>query len=106
MLQNILAPKSIAIIGASNKDGKVGTVITQNIRELGYKGKVFLVNQSYSSLYEQKCYASVNEIKEAVDMAIISVPAKFVLDVIAESAGKIKNYVIISAGFAEIGKEG
>lgn len=106
MLQNILAPKSIAIIGASNKEGKVGTVITQNIRELGYKGKVFLVNQSYSSLYEQKCYASVNEIREAVDMAIISVPAKFVLDVIAESAEKIKNYVIISAGFAEIGKEG
>lgn len=106
MLQNILTPKSIAIIGASNKEGKVGTVLTQNIRELGYKGKVFLVNQAYETLYEQKCYASVNEIRESIDVAIISVPAKFVLDVISESAEKIKNYVIISAGFAEIGKEG
>lgn len=106
MLKELFSPKSIAIIGASNKDGKVGTVITQNIRELGYKGKVFLVNQSYDSLYEQKCYHSASEIKEHVDMAIIAVPSKFVLDVIAESAGKIKNYVVITAGFGEIGGEG
>lgn len=105
-LENLFSPKSIAIIGASNKEGKVGTVITQNIRELGYKGKVFLVNQSYETLYEQKCYANVNEVKSDIELAIVSVPAKFVVDVITESAKKIKNFVIISAGFAEIGKEG
>ncbi|EKE18906.1 MAG: hypothetical protein ACD_9C00201G0004 [uncultured bacterium] len=105
-LNKLFNPGSIAIIGASNKEGKVGTIVTRNIRELGYKGKVFLVNQSYDFLYEQKCYASANDIKDLVDLAIISVPAKFVVDVIAQSAQKIKNYVIISAGFAETGEEG
>ncbi|EKE20223.1 MAG: hypothetical protein ACD_8C00038G0009 [uncultured bacterium] len=105
-LESLFVPKSIAIIGASNKEGKVGTVITQNIRELGYRGKVFLVNQSYETLYEQKCYANVDDVEDDIDLAIISVPAKFVVDMIAQSAKKIKNFVIISAGFAEIGKEG
>jgi acetyltransferase len=106
MLENIFAPRSIAIVGASNKKGKVGTVITENILKLGYKGKVYLVNPSYKILKLKRCYPSLISIKKEVDVAIISVPAKFVLDVIKESAHSVKNFVIISAGFSETGKEG
>lgn len=105
-LQGLFAPKSIAIVGASNKKGKVGTVITENILKLGYSGRVFLVNPSYKFLKLNKCYPSLQSIKGHVDVAIISVPAKFVVEVIEKSADKIKNFVVISAGFAETGAEG
>ncbi len=106
MLNKLFAPKSIAIVGASNKKGKVGTVITNNILKLGYKGKVYLVNPSYKILKLKRCYSSLNNIKKDIDVAIISLPAKFVLDVIRESSDKVKNFVVISAGFSEIGEDG
>jgi len=105
-ISSIFSPQSIAIVGASEKVGKVGTAITENVLKLGYQGKVFLVNPSYESLYGQKCYKSLIEIETAVELAIIVVPAKLVVDVIRENADKIKNFVIISAGFSETGKEG
>jgi acetyltransferase len=105
-LDNLFAPRSIAIVGASNKKGKVGTVIADNILKLGYKGKVYLVNPSYKILKLKRCYPSLSAIEKDVDVAIISVPAKFVLDVIRESCSQVKNFVVISAGFSEIGAEG
>ncbi|KKP95102.1 MAG: putative acyl-CoA synthetase [Candidatus Moranbacteria bacterium GW2011_GWE1_36_7] len=105
-LENLFAPASIAIVGASNKKGKVGTVITDNILKLGYRGQVYLVNPSYKLLKLKKCYSSLSLIEKDVDVAIIAVPAKFVVGVIRESARKIKNFVVISAGFSEIGQEG
>jgi len=106
MLNKLFAPKSIAIIGASNKHGKVGTVITNNILKLGYKGEVYLVNPSYKLLKLKRCYPSISAIKKEVDVAIISLPSKFVLDVVRESCHLVKNFVVISAGFSEIGHEG
>lgn len=105
-LENLFNPKSIAIVGASNKKGKVGTVITDNILKLGYGGKVYLINPSYKILKLKKCYASLESVNNQVDVAIIAVPAKFVVDVIARSADRVKNFVIISAGFSETGQEG
>ena len=106
MLNKLFAPQSIAIVGASNKKGKVGTVVTENILKLGYAGKVYLVNPSYKILKLKKCYPSLAAIGKEVDVAIISVPAKFVHGVIAEAAENVKNFVIISAGFSETGKDG
>jgi acetyl coenzyme A synthetase (ADP forming)-like protein len=104
--QNLFNPKSIAIVGASEKEGKVGTVIAQNLLSLGWKGEVFLVNPQYDRLYDKTCYKDLGAIEKSIDLAIISVPAKFVADVIRDSADKIKNFVIISAGFTEMGDEG
>lgn len=104
--QKLFSPKSVAIVGASDKEGKVGTVIAQNILNLGYEGKVYFVNQSYETLYGQRCYQTLQSINKPIDVAIVAVPAKFVLDVIADSAKKIKNFVIISAGFGETNEEG
>jgi len=105
-LNNLFNPKSIAVVGASEEEGKVGNVIAKNILNLGYKGGVFLVNPKHEELLGQKCYKSLNEIETDVDLAIMVIPAKFVNPIIQEAAGKTKNYVVISAGFGEINEEG
>ncbi len=105
-LNNLFNPKSIAIVGASPEEGKVGNVIAKNISELGYAGKVFFVNPKHEEIFGQKCYYTLSDIKEDVDLAIVAIPAKFVNATIAESAHKIKNFVVISAGFGETDEEG
>ncbi len=105
-LESLFAPQSIAIVGASNKKGKVGTVIAENISKLGYKGRIYYVNPSYKILKLKRCYESVGVINKKIDLVVISVPAKFVLDVVKESMDFSKNFVIISAGFSETGAEG
>jgi len=105
-LDNLFNPKSIAIIGASSEKGKVGNLIAKNILSFGYGGKVFLVNPKRKNILGQKCYSDISEIKEKIDLAIIVIPAKLVNEIIEKSADKIKNFIIISAGFSEIGKEG
>ncbi len=105
-LEKFFNPQSIAVVGASETEGKVGNVVAKNLLELGYEGKVFLVNPKHEQLFEQVSYASLNDINEKLDLAIIIVPAPLVLDIIEKAKDKVKNFVIISAGFSEIGKEG
>ena len=105
-LNNFFNPQSIAIVGASEEPGKIGNILAKNLLELGYAGKVFLVNPKHENILRQKCYPSVLEITENIDLAIIVIPAKFVNEVIKNSANKIKNYIVISAGFGEINQEG
>jgi len=103
---NFFSPKSIAVVGASEEAGKIGNIISNNILRLGYSGKIFFVNQSHNQLFGQNCYQKLSEIGEEIDLAIVAIPSKFVNDVIRDGSEKIKNYVIISAGFSEIGEEG
>lgn len=118
-LKSLFDPKSIAVVGASETEGKIGFIIAKNILKLGFKGEVFLVNPKYDKLFGEKCYASLNDIKPSpltplpegegnpvVDLAIIVIPSKFVNQTIGEAKGKVKNFTIISAGFSETGKEG
>lgn len=104
--QKLFSPQSIAIVGASNKKGKIGTIIAENIFKLGYNGKTYLINPAYKFLGFKRCYPSLSAVKKEIDVAIICVPAKFVLDVVKEGMQNVKNFVIISAGFSEIGAEG
>ncbi|HLN18590.1 MAG TPA: CoA-binding protein, partial [Patescibacteria group bacterium] len=105
-LNKLFNPSSIAIVGASEEEGKVGNVVTKNILSLGFRGDVFLVNPKHENLFARKCYKSLSEIQEPVDLAVIIIPAKLVASEIEKNAAKIKNYVIISAGFSEVGDEG
>jgi len=105
-LEKIFNPQSIAIVGASEETGKVGNVIAKNILELGYKGEVFLVNPKHDEIFGKKCYKSLSEIEKSVDVAIMAIPAKFVNDEVKNSVDKVKNFVIVSAGFSEVGEEG
>jgi len=108
-LNKFFNPKSIAIVGASPKKEKLGNVLTQNILTGGWKGKLYFVNPKYKRVGAEKCYAGLREIKKPVDLVLIAIPASSVNQILEEGAQaspKIENYVVISSGFKETGKEG
>jgi acetate---CoA ligase (ADP-forming) len=95
------------VIGASNKPGKVGRVVLENIINSGYKGTIYPVNPSGKEIFSLSCYPSVTELPEAPELAIIIVPATAVQKVMEECGARgVKAAVIISAGFKESGMEG
>lgn len=104
-MQSFFYPDSIALIGASGERGKVGNVILKNLKN--FKGKFYPVNPKYSEIEGIKCYPSISSIPEIVDLAVIAIPAKFVAKAVEECGLKgIKNVIVISGGFREIGVEG
>jgi len=106
-LDKIFSPKSIAIIGASDEEGSVGYILTKNLTEMGYGGRVYPVNIHKPEILGQKAYKTVDDLPEIVDLAVIAIPARAVPDVL-EQCGKagITGVIIISAGFKETGPEG
>ena len=106
-LDRIFKPKSIAVIGATQKRGTIGRQLLQNIIEYGFNGMLFPVNPKHEYISSIKCYPSVLSIPDPVDLAIIVVPKEHVLHV-AEQCGEkgVGGLVIISAGFKEVGGEG
>ncbi|HYB79760.1 MAG TPA: acetate--CoA ligase family protein [Thermoplasmata archaeon] len=106
-LDEIFQPSSVAVIGASNKPGKVGTYLFRNIIEAGFKGVVYPVNPSSKSVSGVRCYPSIEELPETPDLGVIIVPAATVGDTI-DQLGKAgsRGAVIISAGFRELGETG
>lgn len=107
MLENFFKPNSMAVIGASREEGKVGHSVLKNILQYGYKGKVYPVNPKAKQILGLKTYPRVSKIKNKVDLAIIIVPAKYILSVIEDCGRKrIDSSIIISAGFKESGKKG
>ncbi|NPA48121.1 MAG: CoA-binding protein [Thermococci archaeon] len=110
-LKPFFEPKAVAIIGATDKKGKVGNVIFENFRvnkERGiFKGAIYPVNPKLDEIDGYKVYHSVGELPEGVDLAVISIPAKFVPATMEDIAAKgIKAVIIITGGFGELGEEG
>lgn len=100
-------PKSLAVIGASKTAGKIGYALLNNLIKSGYKGKIFPVNPREKEIMGLDCFPSVSEIPEDVETAIFAVPAKKVLDAAVECGQKgVKNLVVLTAGFKEMGHEG
>ncbi|MBD3259236.1 CoA-binding protein, partial [Candidatus Woesearchaeota archaeon] len=105
-LSRFFNAKSIAVIGVSRESEKIGHVIFKNLIDSGYKGKLFPVNPKAHEILGHHCYDSVKSIKERIDVAVIAIPAKIILKTIGECGKKkIKNVVIITAGFGEIGNK-
>jgi acetate---CoA ligase (ADP-forming) len=106
-LRGLFYPKSVAVIGASNTPGKVGYAIVKNLLDADFNGDIFPINLKEKKVQRLKAYTSVLKIKKQIDLAVLVIPAKFVPSVMQECAKKkIKNAVIISAGFSEMGKQG
>jgi acetate---CoA ligase (ADP-forming) len=106
-LDSIFKPNSIAVIGASKKPGKIGSELIRNLFGCEFNGTVFPVNSNSRFIRSTKCYASILDIPDPVDLAIISVPKKAVQPVLAECVEKgVKGLVIITAGFKETGEAG
>jgi acetyl coenzyme A synthetase (ADP forming)-like protein len=103
----ILAPQSVAVIGASHRRGTVGAEILHNVVANDFQGVVYPINPTARFVQSMLAYASVGELPSAVDLAVIAVPAAGVLDV-ARQCGEagVRGLVVVSAGFAEVGEEG
>ncbi len=103
-MKNFFKPKRIAVIGVSRNMNKVGHVIFKNILDGGFEGEVIPVNKNAESVLNRICHKSVKNIKGKVDLAIIAIPAEFVLEVVRECYEKgIRDVLIITSGFKEIG---
>ena len=101
-----LSPKSIAIIGASDKRGSVGSTITSNIMN-GFTGSVYPVSPSRETVFYKKAYKTVLDIPKPVDLAVIVIKNTLVANVLEECGKKkIKGVIIITAGFKEVDEEG
>ena len=101
-----LSPKSIAIIGASDKEGSVGRAITSNIMK-GYKGKIFPISPTRDRVFDKPAFKTVLDVKEPIDLAVI-VTKNDIVPAVLEECGqkKIRGVIVITAGFKEVNEEG
>ena len=106
-LKNIFYPKSLCIVGASSKEKSIGYEILKSIKTYSYTGTVIPVNPKAENILGYKCYKSILEIHESIDLAIIVVPKKFVEESIEQLISKgVKSVILITAGYRETGEEG
>jgi len=106
-LDAIFSPETIAVIGASTTKGKVGHDIFANILAGGFKGTLYPVNPKAKSVLSVKCYTTISNIPDPIDLAMIILPPKAALQAVQDCIAKgIKGIVIVSAGFKEVGGEG
>ncbi|MCF6150202.1 MAG: CoA-binding protein [Candidatus Kuenenia sp.] len=100
-------PSSVAIIGATEKTGSLPGVILKNLLDMGFAGKIYPVNPKYENVFGLKCFPTLLDIPEKIDLAVIAIPASFVLEIMRQQAKRGIHYsIIISAGFREMGAEG
>ncbi len=106
MVDFIFNPASIAVVGASAEEKKVGNAVLKNLIN-GYTGKIYPVNPSRTEILSLPCYPSVSAIPDRVDLAIIVIPAKAVAEALKDCArAGVKGVVVITAGFKEVGGDG
>ncbi len=103
MKREIFYPESVAIIGASQDTGKAGHQLMKSLLDEGFTGTIYPVHPREEEILGLKCYKTLKDIEDTVDLIIISIPAFAVLDVMQEAAerGDVKTAIIISAGFSE-----
>jgi acetate---CoA ligase (ADP-forming) len=106
-LDAIFAPETIAVIGASTQKGKVGHDIFANILSGGFTGTLYPVNPKAKSVLSVRCYTSISNIPDPIDLGMIILPPKAALNAVKDCIAKgVKGIVIVSAGFKEVGGEG
>lgn len=103
-IKHLFEPRSIAVVGASHHEDKIGHKLLKNIILGGFKGKVYPVNPHGGSILGRKVYRSVADIKGEIDIACIVIPAKYAFEAVRECADKgVKFIPIITSGFSEVG---
>ena len=106
-MRPIFAPRSVAVIGASKRPGQLGHEIVRNLHASGFRGPLYVINPNATEIGAVRSYPSLAAIGEAVELAIIAVPADLVESALDDCiASGVSAVVVISAGFAETGEEG
>lgn len=106
-LSPLLEPKSVGVIGASERESSLGNVVVRNMLNAGFRGRLFAVNPKHEAVLGVPCYKSVEDVPHRLDLAVIAVRADRVLSIV-ESCGRagVKAIIIMSAGFSETGPRG
>jgi acetyl coenzyme A synthetase (ADP forming)-like protein len=106
-VRHFLEPRSVAVIGASRRRGTIGGEILRNLLGAGFAGPVYPVNENADVIQSVAAYRSVGEIPGTVDLAVVAVPARGVVEVAREcAAAGVRSLLVVSSGFAETGAEG
>jgi acetyltransferase len=104
-MKRLIEPRSVAIIGANDKIDKVGGAVTRNALGGKYTGKIYLVNPNTTEMFGQKVYPDIESIPDDIDLVEVVVHASLVPGILEQAAKKsIKGAIIISSGFAEVGR--
>ena len=106
-LTSLFEPKSVAVIGASDREQSVGNILFKNILESGYKGRLYAINPKHETVQGVQAYKSIEEIGARVELAVIATRPQ-TLPEIVEQCGRsgIKNVIVITSGFSEAGHSG
>jgi acetyl coenzyme A synthetase (ADP forming)-like protein len=105
-MRRIMNPRSVAVIGASAEDGKIGNSVMKNLINGGYAGAIYPVHPKAAEILGRKAYPSVLDVAEEIDVAVFAIPAKFCVAAMDEvGRKKIPGAVMIPSGFAEVGEQ-
>jgi acetyl coenzyme A synthetase (ADP forming)-like protein len=103
-MNRLMHPRAVAVIGASNEDGKIGNSVMKNLINGGYQGEIYPINPKADQILGRTAYRSIGDVPGEVDVAVFAVPAKFVPQALREvGAKKVPAAVLIPSGFAETG---
>ena len=106
-IARLLTPSSVAVVGASNDEGKIGNAVLRHLLDLGFEGPVYPVNPGTRHVRGVPAYAGIEDIPADVDLAVVAVPADEVAEVVEACRRKrVRGLVVISGGFGESGPEG
>ena len=106
-LDKIFQPKSIAVVGASERKGSVGAALMDNLIERGFSGEIYPINPNHKKLWKLPACPSIRDLEVPVDLAIISTPIAFAPQIVKDCVEVgVGGVVIISAGGKEIGEQG
>lgn len=108
-IARLLTPTSVAVIGASRREGTIGNALLRNLRDGGFPGRLYAVNTDTKAeaIDGVAAYGTIRDVDDTVDLAVVAVPAEAVVDVVLDCAAKgVRGLVVVSSGFAEVGAEG
>ena len=106
-LDRVFNPQSIAVVGASEKLGRVGSTIFRNLIDSRFKGPLFPINPNHPAIFEHKAYPTLEQIPRAIDLAVIATPIESAPAIVKDAAkAGVGGVVIISAGGKEVGAKG
>ncbi|MCK5038269.1 MAG: acetate--CoA ligase family protein [Thermoplasmata archaeon] len=104
-MEKMFAPRSVAIIGASDRDGSIGHSLVKNLVNGGFEGDVFPINPRYPEVFGKKCYGSIKDIPIVPDLTLLAVPAEVSNATIKEACEHgCRMFINIASGFAEVGR--
>ncbi|MFW5932385.1 MAG: acetate--CoA ligase family protein, partial [Desulfohalobiaceae bacterium] len=106
-LEKLYSPESVAFVGASGRMGKWGNLLITNVLSGGYQGRIYPINPKGGKISGVQVYPSLQDIPGEVDLAVVTIPASQILDLVPELQAKgVENMLLVTSGFAETGSQG